>query len=311
MRLVTVVFGVALLLSAARAQWEPDVRLTNDPANSFLANPNNHPIAAVGDSIHVVFTDNRTGGYQVYYLHSLDAGATWDTAVQLSNDSAGRIFNPSIAATGATVHVAWPSSAVNAIMYRRSNDAGVTWSAEESLVVTTAGLGDACLAADGNTVGLAWGDERDGNYNGELYLKRSGDGGQSWTPDTRMTFRTDTIDGEPCLAVNGNSWHLVWTQSSWTGFHARSWYQRSTDGGASWQAPSPVAQDTTSQSRPSVAVVGPNVHICWWDGRPGEYGIHYHGSTDNGATWGPEHLLSDSLVGSDTSRWPRPAGTSM
>ena len=46
-------------------------------------------------------------------------------------------------------------------------------------------------------------------------------------------------------------------------------------------------------------MVGPNVHICWWDGRPGEYGIHYRGSADNGATWGPEHALSDSFVGSD------------
>jgi hypothetical protein len=36
--LVCVVCGIAF------GQWEPDQRLTNDPANSFLANPNNHPL---------------------------------------------------------------------------------------------------------------------------------------------------------------------------------------------------------------------------------------------------------------------------
>jgi hypothetical protein len=297
--------GVSLLFSAAGAQWEPDVNLTNNPSTTYMAAPSNHPIVANGDSVYAVFVDDRTGKLQVYFMRSLDDGATWDSASCLSGDSAN-IFTPSLAVSGPAAHVAWATGSNAAIKYRRSTDAGVTWTAEETLVGGPGGRGDPCLAAEGNTVGLVWGDERDGNYNGELYLKRSGDGGQSWGPDTRLTFRSDTIDGGPCLAINGNSWHLVWTQSSWTGYHARSWYQRSTDGGASWLAPSPVALDTTSQSGPSVAVVGPSVHVCWWDGRPGEYGIHYRGSADNGATWGSEHSLSDSLVGSD---YPQLAAT--
>lgn len=41
------------------------------------------------------------------------------------------------------------------------------------------------------------------------------------------------------------------------------------------------------------------VHACWWDGRPGEYGIHYSRSTNNGATWNTERYLTDTTYGSD------------
>jgi hypothetical protein len=272
--------------------------LTNDTATTYLANPNNHPLCASGDSVYVLLTDDRTGVFQVYFTRSLDAGTTWDTAVCLSGDSAD-VSSPALAASGAAIYIAWPTWTSRAIKCRRSTDAGTTWSDEDTLVASTAELGDASLAAEGNTVGLAWGDGRDGNYNTEVHLKRSTDGGLTWGPDTRLTFSPDTIDKEPCLAIAGNSWHLAWTEMSWSGFHARTWYQRSTDGGASWQTPSPLTLDTTSQSQPMVAVVGSNVHACWSDGRPGGYGIWYRGSTDNGATWNAERYLTDTTYGSD------------
>ena len=287
-----------VLCSLASAQWEPDVRLTNDPAATYIANPNNHPLCASGDSVYAVFVDNRTGKLQVYFTRSWDAGATWDSAVCLSGDSAD-IYSPALSVSGTAVHVAWPTGTSVAIKYRRSTDAGTTWSDEDTLTTSTGGLGDASLAAEGNTVGLAWNDGRDGSYNGEVYLKRSSDGGLSWRPDTRLTVRPDTIDKEPCLAIAGSVWHLVWTQEDWSAYHMRAYYMRSTDGGASWQAPSPLTLDTTSQSQPMVAAVGPNVHVCWGDGRPGTQGIYYRRSADNGATWNAERCLTDTTYGPD------------
>jgi hypothetical protein len=299
MRFLLALFtGSCILCSLAVAQWEPDMRLTNDTATTYLANPNNRPLCASGDSVYAAFIDSRTGKFKVYFTRSLDAGATWDTAVCLSGDT-GNIWSPALAVSGAAVHVSWPTSTDMVMMYRRSTDAGATWSAAESLVVTTASLGDDCLAADGNNIGLAWGDTRDGNYNGEVYLKRSSDGGATWGPDTRLTFRPDTIDKEPCLAIAGNVWHLVWTQEDWAAYHMRAYYMRSTDGGASWLARSPLTLDTTSQSQPMVAAVGSDVHVCWVDGRPGGFGIYYRRSTDNGATWNAERCLTDTTYGPD------------
>ena len=289
---------LCLSVGIAFGQWEPDQRLTNDPANSFLANPNNHPLCVSGDSVYAIFSDDRTGAFQVYLTRSWDAGTTWDSAVCLSNDL-GHIFYPALAVSGEAVHLAWTTYASTVIKYRRSTDAGSTWSAEETLVAAPRGRGDASLAAEGNTVGIAWGDKRDDDNNVEVYLKRSSDGGQTWGPDTRLTVSPNTSDKEPWLAIAGNTWHLAWARMSWTGHHPRAWYQRSTDGGASWLTPAPLTLDTTSSNQPGVAAVGPNVHVCWWDGRPGGYGTWYRGSTDNGATWNTEQYLADTTYGSD------------
>jgi hypothetical protein len=57
----------------ARAQWEPDVRLTNDTSSSWTSWSTQHAIATCGDSIHVVWQDERTGDAEIYYKRSIDA----------------------------------------------------------------------------------------------------------------------------------------------------------------------------------------------------------------------------------------------
>lgn len=299
MRLSVLCSGLCILCSLASAQWELDVRLTTDPANSFLANPNNHPLCVSGDSVYAVFTDDRTGTFQVYFTRSWDAGTTWDSTVCLTADSADILY-PALAVSGALVHVAWPTDANTAIKYRRSTDGGTTWSAETTLTTSARGSGDASLAAEGNTVGMAWGDSRDGNWNGELYYKQSSDGGGNWTTDTRLTVDTDSVlDKEACLRVSGSYRYIVWTRSSWVGQGTRVWRMRSTDNGTSWEPRQLVTADTTIQNQPMVTAAGANVHVCWWDGRPDASGIYYCGSNDNGVTWNTERYLCDTTYGSD------------
>ena len=49
----------------SQAQWQPDVRLTNNAANSYTSNVgiynNAWCIAASGSVVHVVWYDNRDG----------------------------------------------------------------------------------------------------------------------------------------------------------------------------------------------------------------------------------------------------------
>jgi hypothetical protein len=297
MRLSVLCCVLCILCSFASAQWEPDVRLTNDSANSFLCGQ--QCIVAVGDTLHVIFTDNRSGWYDVYYTRSNDAGATWDSAVRVSLSDSNRIFSATVAAAGADVHITWEGRDNGSLQYRRSTDGGTTWLPETALVVSSE-CGTPFLSADGNRVGLVWGDGRDGNYNGELYYKQSGDDGSTWTDDTRLTIDADSVlDKEACLAVNGNFRYIAWTRYDWNTSATQAWFMRSTSGGATWEPRSLISADTTSQNQPMVAAVGPNVHACWWDGRPGGYGIWYRGSTDNGTTWNAEHYLADTTYGSD------------
>ena len=50
------------------AQWQPDVRLTNDPASSVTTWDNGvHAIATSGDTVHIVWYDDRDGNDEIYY----------------------------------------------------------------------------------------------------------------------------------------------------------------------------------------------------------------------------------------------------
>ena len=63
---------------ASQAQWKPDVRLTNDPADSYTSPFNNGwCIASSGDVVHVVWYDSRDGNNEIYYKRSTDAGVSW------------------------------------------------------------------------------------------------------------------------------------------------------------------------------------------------------------------------------------------
>lgn len=294
---------VFLLLAAglvvtAFGQWEPDVRVTDDTANTFLCGQ--QCLVALGDTLHAVFVDDRSGNYNVYYTRSLDAGATWGSAVRLSPGDSNRIFGATIAAAGAAVHVVWEGRNNGAFWYRRSTDGGETWRAETALVQSPRSCGTPVLSADGDRVGLVWTDSRDGGWNGELYYKQSLSAGRSWADDTRLTADTDSVlDKEACLVVSGNYRYIVWTRADWNTSVAQVWFTRSTDNGATWQPRVRVATDTTRQEQPMVAASGSSVHLCWYDGRPDEYGIYHRASLDNGATWGAEHWLTDITYGAD------------
>ena len=60
--------------------WEPDIRLTNDPAESHSPS-----LAVSGTKIHVVWVDGRDGNWEIYYKRSLNEGTSWEADVRLTN----------------------------------------------------------------------------------------------------------------------------------------------------------------------------------------------------------------------------------
>ena len=84
--------------------WEDEVRLsTNGPITMpYKPVPS---IAVSGSKVHVVWHNDRTGNYEVYYRRSMDGGETWDAEECLFDDMIWS-WMPSIAVLGNTVHLA-------------------------------------------------------------------------------------------------------------------------------------------------------------------------------------------------------------
>jgi len=129
-RIIALVAVILFLISInLYAQWEPDVRLTFDDARSRIYFNNAWQIAAIGDTVHVVWIDKRDGNCEIYYKHSIDGGTTWEIDTRLTYNPETQCA-PGVAVSGSYVHVVWEdfrNGSYFEIYYKRSTDGGTTW----------------------------------------------------------------------------------------------------------------------------------------------------------------------------------------
>jgi len=275
--------------------WDPDTRLTNDPALS-----KSPAIAISGSFVHVVWCDNRDGNNEIYYMRSTDRGSTWEGAVRITNDVFWS-YSPKIAVSGSYVHVVWSDknlayNLMYEVHYRSSADAGINWGTETSLSSFSTCAYAPAIAADGSNIHIFWNDFRDMNL--EIYYRHSGDGGLTWDPDTRLTSdpRVSTL---PCVSVSGSKINIVWMD---TRNHPDVVYdiylKRSIDGGLTWGPDTRLTSSNGTSVCPNISASGSLLHLIWQNDRDGNRCIYYKSSADNGLTWTADLQLNNVSVDS-------------
>jgi hypothetical protein len=246
--------------------WGPETRLTYDPAISWAPS-----LAINGSVLHIVWEETRNGSEEIFYKRSTDAGLNWEPDVRLTNIPL-KSFYPSIAVSGNFVHVTWYDyrTGNKAIFYKRSTDAGLTWSQDAQLTGLLHDAYNSSVAVSGQIVHIVWHERRD--YFEDIFYRRSTDAGISWQPEIRLTNNNAT-SWYPAIAALGNSVHVVWYDSS-----AGNWeiyYARSTNSGLSWDPNTRLTNNFGDSFRPSIAVSDTMVHVVWNDGRDGNLEMYY------------------------------------
>ncbi|MBZ0202510.1 MAG: T9SS type A sorting domain-containing protein [Ignavibacteria bacterium] len=79
--------------------WGTDTRLTNNASQSYSP-----VINAQSSLLHVVWTDNREGNWEIYYKRSTNNGSSWGSDERLTNHVASS-GSPSTSASGTALHV--------------------------------------------------------------------------------------------------------------------------------------------------------------------------------------------------------------
>ena len=150
-----------------------------------------------------------------------------------------------------------------------------------------------CIAAYQNHIHVVW----TGSLlatDGILY-KKSHDGGISWEEEILIS-EMYTFSSSPAVAINGNNIHTVWSQKV-NDYNTEIFYNRSSDGGASWAGPVRLTNSNLDSQRPTLAVEGQNIFIVWEDSRDyppnGLYPeLYYKKSTDGGTNWSNDLRLT-------------------
>jgi len=280
--ILTLIF-VSTNLDFVYAQWQPDVRLTNDSYDSYTSYGGSKSIAVSGDTVHVVWHDFRFGGYyEIYYKRSTDGGMSWSDDTRLSDNPHNSQF-ASVYASGPVVFVVWYDhrDGNDEIYYKRSGDGGVNWGADTRLTNTSDPSAYPAVFISGLYIHVVWSENL--NATDEIFYKHSTDGGLSWGTDVQLT-NDPGFSIYPSISVSGLNVHVAWVDSR--DGNNEIYYKRSSDGGMSWVNDTRLTDDISSSEFPSISSAGQNVYVGWMDnGDAAKWEIYYKRSTDGGNSW--------------------------
>ena len=200
---------------------------------------------------------NRTN---ILFSKSVDFGATWSTPIQLTNFD-GTCIDDSTTVEGAVpavgpsgqVYVSW--SGPNGLVFKKSLDQGVTWSANETQIIpvhlwdyTVPGV-DRCngmpiTACDvstspyNGTIYVNWSDQSNGVNDTDIFISKSTNQGLTWSTPIRVNndppgkhqfLSWMTID-----QTNGYIYIVFYDRRNYTNNNTDVYLAYSTDGGATF-----------------------------------------------------------------------------
>ncbi len=292
------VFSLCLSFSSLFAQWEADRKLSSIDTAARLNENMGQCLAVNGDSIHIVWCNNQPGRNILYYKHSFDGGTTWSDDIPLVSSSTTSPDFPSIAVSGATVHVAYRDTlggnGEGVTYYKRSLDGGNTWETSVSLGIYHWWPSIACV---GERVFIALNDSHPGNT--EVYFRRSTDNGTTWDSVKQISNAAGRSE-DPSITASDGHVYMAWNDNR-TGI-MQTWYRHSSDWGTTWGDETQMTNAAQFAYFPFIHAVNNDVDLLWGNRTGSSYTVMYKHSSDHGATWSEEQALSNEV--NATSAYP-------
>lgn len=222
------------------ATWMALKRLTWSSGDSVF------PQIATNSSNHilVVWQDNTSGNFEIYFRKSTNGGTTWLPRKRLTWNS-GSSISPAIAvAPSGKIYVAWCDNfkGNEEIYVKFSTDGGNSWSAINQLTWNPLFSTNPDIAVDkNNNVHVVWANMlvSTSTWGREIFHKKSTNGGVSWSATKKITYdpNEEYENISPKLVIHGTKLHLLWKKTWFRivwGHGEWVKYTNSTDGGASW-----------------------------------------------------------------------------
>lgn len=251
----------------AGISWGSDTRLTSGTGNS--SGPS---IVESENTIHLVWSDERDGNYEIYYKSSTDKGINWSNDSRLTVASGNSLYS-NISVSGSTVHLVWSDNrdGNSEIYYKRSSDDGLTWQADTRITVNSGNSTTPLISSWGQFVHMVWSDNFEGNP--EIYFNHSSDGGINWQTNTRLTNNSYN-SLEPDICVSGQTIHVIWDDTRFGNYEIM--YKISTNGGDTWGIDTrlTLANGNSTNKLPQITTSGSALQLIWNDNRDGNREIY-------------------------------------
>lgn len=292
-------------LQTVRAlEFRENKRVDRDVGKGSRANPS---IEVSDGSIHIVWEDDRSGSWDIYYSKSNNNGTSFLPDVQVNDDpSEDGVHHlcPDVSAHNGTVYVVWQderSGLGSEIFFSKSLDG---YSFSPNLKISDSGTEEMCpsLAVDRNSgiLYVAW-----ASKDREIRLARSLDGGENFESSVLVSDVSANQTRDPKVAVDPEGKvYVVWSDARAGKIPGRDeedfdiYIANSTTWGKSFGIDTRVndmGYDIV-QTNPSISIDGKGtVYVVWEDGRLGSRDIFFSKSLD-GSNFTQEILVNDALI---------------
>ena len=219
------------------------------------------PALVVGehDVLHLLFSNQFMGNYDIYYVYRDSAG--WSLPINVSNTS-GVSQQPALTRSAdGKLHAAWSDNTSGDWMIYHGVWDGKFWSSHP--VASARGQSSAIAGAANGRIFVGWQTQSPSNTNPQgvwaIFLTELQ--GQNWSMPTNISSRLDlNAMGVKLVTTADGQAHLVWVDES---RRVRYAYGQ----GANWSAPKTVSDDGTEARGPDLLVQdGQALHISWDEG---------------------------------------------
>ncbi len=310
-----------ILLAQNNYVFGPSIRVNDDPPGTAFHSTyssGQHSIGCRGDTVYLVWSDERIDPRAVYFSRSTNAGNTWSANLRLSTsnpDLDGATPSLTLDALG-NIYICyaqydWSTFNVD-VYFTRSTDGGESFSTPLLVNDTTRAAQDmpsVAVDSSGEKVFVAWQDTRNSGVtpNFDIYMSKSTDGGISFLPSIRVddTGIVDTSDQQsPSIGCtrSGDTVYVAWqderNRNGADNFDV--YFSRSVDAGMTFE-PDVLVNDTvgtnqSTQGSPSLWISkSGNIYIVWRDNRFGPYQVYFAKSIDGGQSFLGHKRVTDTL----------------
>jgi hypothetical protein len=165
----------------------------------------------------------------------------------------------------------WESEGCDVVVAPELEGGCVSAWTEDTLLSVSDTIGDYPSAAwDGSAYGVAWQDNRDGNY--EIYFARVSPDGTVIVPATRVTNQASS-SYRPTIAWTGSEYGIAWYDYRTT--TTDIYFTRVGKDGAKLLADSPITSNAGGSYSPSLVWADVEYGVAWYDYRDGNNEIYF------------------------------------
>jgi hypothetical protein len=242
------------------------------------------------------------GNASIFFAQSGDQGASWRTApLSAVTPNTGL---PKVTSAGEDLYVVWPAQNTTTsnlqifLVHGIRSGSEVSWSSPT--VISNAPIGANAtfpvVAADHNSVHVAWSDDRNAGVT-EVYYTASLDGGATWATPIAISPVDGFNSWTPSIAVNAGHVYIAWTDARFgaadcsnnlADCHEVLYLRSSADSGLSWGIETELTCDSSVYTyAASLFVENDTIHIAYFQGipaPPGSMRLYYLRGTDHGAS---------------------------